>query len=260
MPILKTKRILIPLFSFLSLVFAWHIAIALFRPPKVLLPGPLDIIYRIQQFGPAWTQHCIYTIKTTLLGFLIAIIFGVGISVFIIHSRFISAAVTPLLVILQVIPKIAFAPLLLIWFGSGDIPIIFIAFLVSFFPIVIDTTIGLTEIEPELLDLTRCYHMSKPRVLAQIRFPNSLPFFFSGAKVASTLSVIGAIIGEFVGSNKGLGYLVIIANNNLDTSLAMGSIFFISIFGLALFGAIVILERLCMPWKVESGQGLVSLT
>jgi NitT/TauT family transport system permease protein len=114
---------------------------------------------------------------------------------------------------------------------------------------VVNTAIGLTEVEPDLLELTRVYRMSKWRVLWRVRLPSALPYVFSGLRVASTLAVIGVIIGEFVGSSVGLGYLVLIANSNMNTALAIAAIILISAFGLALYGAIVLVERLLMPWK-----------
>ena len=255
----KLKKIAIPLSVFIILLIIWQVAVIIFDPPQFLLPGPADIVKSTCEFGAGWVKHFWFTVEATLLGFLTAIIFGVIASIGIVHSKFINAAITPLLVVLQVVPKVAFAPLLLVWFGTGKLPIVLITFLVAFFPVVVNTTLGLSDIEPELIDLTRCYHMSKSKVLFRIRFPNALPYFFSGIKVASTLSVIGAIIGEFVGSNQGLGYLIIIANNNLNTSLSMGSIFIISVFGLVLYQITVLLERFCMPWKAEEPQGLSSL-
>jgi len=251
----KLKRVLIPLMTFIVLIAVWQILVNVLKPPKFLLPGPYDIVKVFKTMSlEIWQKHIGFTIQATLLGFLTAIAFGVIAAVGIVSSELINAAITPILVVLQVIPKIAFAPLLLIWFGAGQFSIILITFLVAFFPVVVNMTLGLNEIEPELIDLTRCYHMSKMQVLVKIRFPNAMPYFFSGVKVASTLAVIGAIIGEFVGSNQGLGYLIIIANNNLNTPLAMASILVISIFGLLLYEITVILERISMPWKDSSAD------
>jgi NitT/TauT family transport system permease protein len=152
-------------------------------------------------------------------------------------------------VVLQIVPKIAFAPLFLVWFGLGPVPIVVITFLVSFFPMVVNATVGLSDIERDLLDLTRVLRLNWWRVLWSIRFPSALPHLFSGLKVASTLAVIGAIIGEFVGSNKGLGYLILIANNNLNTPLALAAIAIVSLFGLVLYSAIVLIEMVSLPWK-----------
>ncbi len=245
----RYKQVLIPLITFIGLLVFWQMYVIVKQPPRFLLPSPVDIIETIREFGNGWFSHVEFTISATLLGFIAAIVFGVLAAIGIVWSKTLDAAITPILVVLQVVPKVAFAPLLFIWFGIGKHTIVIVTFLVAFFPIVINMTLGLTQIEPELLMLTRCYHMSKFKVLTKIRIPNSIPNFFSGIKVASTLAVIGAIIGEFVGSNVGLGYLVIIANNNLNTPLAMASILIISIFGLILYYLMVLIERFCMPWE-----------
>ena len=129
-----------------------------------------------------------------------------------------------------------------------------VTFLVAFFPMVVNTAVGLADIERDLLDLARVLRLNWWKVLWSIRFPSALPHIFSGLKVASTLAVIGAIIGEFVGSNRGLGYLVLIANNNLNTPLALASIALISLFGLALYAAIVLLEMVSLPWKPQEAE------
>jgi NitT/TauT family transport system permease protein len=183
----------------------------------------------------------------------------VALAVIIVHSRVLAEVLTPVLVILQIVPKIAFAPLFLVWFGLGPLPIVVVTFLVAFFPMVVNMTVGLSHIERDLLDLTRVLHLNWWRVLWSVRFPSALPHLFSGLKVASTLAVIGAIIGEFVGSNKGLGYLILIANNNLNTPLALAAIVLISLFGLILYAAIVLIEMVSVPWK-ETDLALEEVT
>ena len=196
------------------------------------------------------------TAAATLWGFAVAVVFGVGVAVPIVYSPALNRAVTPLLVTIQIVPKIAFAPLFLVWFGLGMTSKVMVAFLVAFFPVLVNTAIGLVQIEPDLLDLARSLKTSRTWVFRKIRFPNSLPYFFGGLRVASTLAVIGAIIAEFVGSDVGLGYLIVMANNQLDTPLGLASIALISAFGLLLYGAILLLERLAMPWHVPDGGGL----
>ena len=154
---------------------------------------------------------------------------------------------------LQIVPKIAFAPLFLVWFGLGIVSKVTVAFLIAFFPVLINTAVGFVQVEPDLLDLARSIKAPASWVFFRIRFPNSLPYFFAGLRVASTLAVIGAIIGEFVGSDVGLGYLIVIANNQMDTSLALASIFLVSIIGLVLYGAILAIERVCTPWAAAEG-------
>jgi NitT/TauT family transport system permease protein len=238
-----------PLATLAGLVALWQLVVTLFSVPAFILPGPIAVWKTAAAFGANWIPHSIATIGVALAGFAIAILVGVFLAVMIVHSRMLAQVLTPALVVLQIVPKIAFAPLFLIWFGLGPMPIVVVTFLVAFFPMVVNTTVGLSDIERDLLDLTRVLRLNWWRVLWSIRFPSALPHLFSGLKVASTLAVIGAIIGEFVGSNKGLGYLILIANNNLNTPLALAAIVLISVFGLILYAAIVLIEMALVPWK-----------
>ena len=243
-----------PLLSFAVVLLVWQGAVWVFRPAPFLLPGIDRVAGRLMTFGPNWPKHVWATVESILLGFLVAVVFGVAGAVLIVYSETLRRALTPLLVTLQIVPKIAFAPLLLVWFGIGLTSKVTVAFLVAFFPVLINTAVGLVQVEPDLLDLARSIKASPTWVFFKIRFPNSLPYFFAGVRVASTLAVIGAIIGEFVGSDVGLGYLIVVANNQLDTPLALASIFLVSLIGLLLYGAILALERLSTPWAAaEAG-------
>ena len=240
--------------SLIALIVAWQLATWWFAVPKFLLPGPSDVLQTIWSFGAAWGNHIWTTVRATLLGFGLAIVIGLGLAIAIVHSRFLREVLTPVIVVLQIIPKVAFAPLLLIWFGTGTPPIVAIAFLVAFFPMVVNSAVGMADVENDLIDLTRVLRMSWWRVLWSVRLPNAMPHIFSGLRIASTLAVIGTIIGEFVGSNVGLGYLILIANNQMNTPLAFASIIIISLFGLSLYGSIAAIERAFMPWRVRSGD------
>lgn len=156
-----------------------------------------------------------------------------------------------MLTISQVVPQIAIAPLLVIWLGTEDLPKIIIAFLISFFPMVVSTFTGLTHIEEDLLYLIRGLGASRFQTLAMIRFPNALPHVFAGMKVSVTLAVIGAVVGEFVGSKHGLGYLVIIGTAHGETDLTFGSLFMLGVMGIVLFNMVRISEKLLVPWHVE---------
>jgi NitT/TauT family transport system permease protein len=238
-----------PLATLAGLLALWQLIVTLFPVPAFILPGPVAVWKTAAAFGANWIPHSLATISVALAGFAVAIVVGVFLAVIIVHSRTLAQVLTPALVILQIVPKIAFAPLFLVWFGLGPLPIVVITFLVAFFPMVVNATVGLSDIERDLIDLTRVLRLSWWRVLWSIRFPSALPHLFSGLKIASTLAVIGAIIGEFVGSNKGLGYLILIANNNLNTTLALAAIVLVSLFGLILYGAIVLMEAALVPWK-----------
>jgi NitT/TauT family transport system permease protein len=150
----------------------------------------------------------------------------------------------------QVVPKIAVAPLFIVWFGVGITPKILVAFLISFFPIVIDTCVGLRSITPEMIDLARSMGASRLQIFREFRLPTSLPYLFSGLKVAATLAVAGAVVGEFVGADKGLGYLLLVTNSNMQTALMFATIVVLTFIGLVFFYVIEFLESLLIPWHV----------
>jgi NitT/TauT family transport system permease protein len=155
----------------------------------------------------------------------------------------------PQIVVLQIVPKVAIAPLLLIWAGYGMTSKVLLALLIAFFPIVVNMVTGLLAIEEELLELCRILHSGRWKEFFKVRLPNALPYLFSSLKVASTLAVIGAIIGEFVGGSEGLGHLIIIANTELRTSMSFVCLFSLSILGFLLYGFVVLAERVFMPWE-----------
>jgi NitT/TauT family transport system permease protein len=201
-------------------------------------------------------EHSWVTAYEMLLGYFLAIVVGIPMAIAITGSKAFDRFITPILLFFQTVPKISIAPLFLVWFGVGVTPKILVAFLISFFPIVIDTAVGLRSISPDMIDLARSMGATKPQIFSQFRFPNSLPYVFSGLKVASTLAVVGAVVGEFVGADKGLGYLLLVANSNLLTPLMFGTIVALTVQGLILYYLIQFLETLLIPWHitVRSGQ------
>ena len=240
-----------PVLSFAVVLLVWQGAVWIFRPAPFLLPGLDRVGQRLVEFGPNWPKHVLATVESILLGFLIAVVFGVAGAVAIVYSETLRRAITPLLVTLQIVPKIAFAPLVLVWFGIGLASKVTIAFLIAFFPVLINTAVGLVQVEPDLLDLARSIKASPTWVFFKIRFPNSLPYFFAGLRVASTLAVIGAVIGEFVGSEKGLGYLILVSSSQINTALAFASMILLSVMSIVLFYALDWVERLVVPWAQE---------
>ena len=175
-------------------------------------------------------------------------------AVAVVYSRHLQNTLYPLIVILYAMPKSAFAPLMVIWVGYGLLSKIAIAFLVAFFPIVVNTVVGLREIEPELLDLARIYRGSQLDVFKKIRLPNSLPYMFAGIKVALVLSVTGAIVAEFVAANQGLGYLILQANYSLDTAFALVNLLILAFLSLALFMVVDHVQKRLAPWSAEVRQ------
>jgi len=167
------------------------------------------------------------------------------------YSRVANQMFYPLLVASQSIPKVAVAPILLVWFGTGIESKLAMAFVIAFFPIVVDTATGLRSTSPELLELARSLQCSRLQTFFKIQLPSALPSIFSGAKIAVTLSVIGAVIGEFIGSNEGLGNLLLTANSQLNSPLVWASLTVLSVLGMLLYGIVALAERILMPWASD---------
>ena len=195
----------------------------------------------------AWITalECIY-------GFALAMGIGIPIAVIMTYSRIANQMFYPLLVASQSIPKVAVAPILLVWFGTGIKSKLAMAFVIAFFPVVVDTATGLRSTSPELIELARSLQCTRLQTFFKIQLPSALPSIFSGAKIAVTLSVIGAVIGEFIGSNEGLGNLLLTANSQLNSPLVWASLTVLSVLGVILYGLVVVAEKLLMPWAVDS--------
>ena len=230
----------------------WELSVHIFKIPKVVLPAPsaaLSVLFFKQAHA---TYHWAVNIKTTLYEFILAFVItsalGIVISIIIVWSRHAKNLFMPLFIFINSLPVIAIAPIILLWMGYGLKTNILIAFLVSFFPVVINTMTGLDAIEDELLDLARYLNASKLQLFIKIRIPNSLPYIFSGLKICATMSIIGAIVGEYMASNKGLGYVVINSQYSLDTPPVFASLIIISLSGAGLYVIVTLFERLLMPW------------
>jgi len=186
-----------------------------------------------------------------LLGYGLAVGIAIPLVIAITASQRFDRFVMPTLLFFQVVPKVAIAPLFLVWFGVGALPKVLVAFLISFFPIVIDAAVGLRSMSIEMNDLARSMGATKMQTFLRFQLPTSLPYLFSGLKVAATLAVAGAVVGEFVGADKGLGYLLLVTNSNLETALMFATLFALTIIGLAFFYAVERLEALLIPWHVS---------
>lgn len=234
---------------FLGLGVLWEVAVPLTRVPSYLLPVPSEILTAYQEKGLYILSNLVPTLYETVGGFLVGAAFGITAGIGIVYSRVLWETLYPALVLLTSVPRIAIAPLILIWFGLGPQSKIIIAFLVSFFPMVINSVVGLSTLAPELLELTRTMGASRWDEFRKIRCPNSLPFLFAGFKASIALAVVGAVVGEFIGGEAGLGYLIILGNNQLDTRLVFAALLVLTAMTLALFGIIVGLERILVPWQ-----------
>lgn len=245
-----------PFIGIFLFLLIWEIAVRILDLPSYLLPTPTEIGKTMVEEFDRILEHSWVTAYEMLLGYFLAIIIGVPLAIAVTAFPVFDRFITPILLFFQVVPKIAIAPLFLVWFGVGPFPKILVAFLISFFPIIIDTAVGLRSISSDMIDLARSMGASQKQIFTGFRLPTSLPYMFSGLKVAATLAVVGAVVGEFVGADKGLGYLLLVANSNLLTPLMFGTIVALTAQGLVLFYIIQILENLLIPWhiSVRSGQ------
>ena len=243
-------NVVVPTLAIVGILLAWQISTGFFRIPKWLLPSPLNILAAFWQWKANLVVHILTTLYETVVGFLLAVAIGIPLAVVMTYSRVLQSILYPILAAVQSVPRTAIAPLLLVWIGAGELPKIVIVFLISFFPIVINTLTGMRQVEEELLDLTASLCATKGQTVWQIRFPNAIPYAFSAFKMSITLSVVGAVIGEFVGADRGLGYMILIAASQLKTDLAFVCIGLLAILGMSLFGCIALLERLFLPWYV----------
>jgi NitT/TauT family transport system permease protein len=235
---------------FLCLVVLWQLLVPALGVPSYLLPTPLAILEEFRDKAGLILVHSLPTFYETILGFFIGVLVGIGSGLGIVYSRILWLTVYPSLVVIGSIPRIAIAPLILIWMGIDSLwSKVTIAFLVSFFPMVVNSVVGFSQIETEMLELAKTMGMNRWTEFRKIRLPNSVPYLFAGFKASIALAVIGAVVAEFVSGQQGLGYLIIIGNNDLNAPLIFASIVFLSLMSLALFGIIVGLEKMLMPWR-----------
>ena len=234
---------------FLVFFVLWEVAVDVLKVKPVILPPPSTIFITIVKQWPYLMRQTWPTFLAVTGGFLFAVAAGFVIAVGIAYSRWISELTYPFLVASQVLPKIALAPLFLIWFGFGLTPKVVIAALVAFFPIVINTARGLQSVEPELIQYMRSLGATWLEVFFKLSLPWSLPYVFASLKISITLAVVGAVVGEFVASDTGLGYLISYANISLDTELMFAGIFVLSALGVALFLAVVLVEVVVLRWQ-----------
>ncbi len=233
------------------LIVLWQLAIVVFRIPPYLIPAPLDVVKQFYLEWPKLWRETLVTTYATLGGFGLSILFGIPMALAIAYSRTVESFVYPLLVFSQSVPKVAIAPLFVVWFGFGIIPKIIAAFLLGFFPIVVSTVVGFKSVERDMLDLARSMKANKLEIFMRISLPHALPAIFAGLKVSVTLAVVGAVVGEFVGSNSGIGYVLQIANGNFDLPLMFAALTILSMVGVVLFAAVDLVERLMIPWHVS---------
>jgi len=229
------------------LIILWETAARLFSFPPYLLPAPSAIILSMDSNSAVLIKQSIGTTVEIILGFALSVVVGVPLALAIFLWKPFARTVYPLLISSQAVPKVAIAPLFLVWFGFGLMPKVLIAFLIAFFPIVINTAMGLASLEREKIYLARSMGLGSIATFFKIQLPNALPSIFAGLKISITFAVVGAVVGEFVGGQGGLGYLLLIANGNMDTALLFAGIVALTVLGVVLFALIGLIERLVLP-------------
>ena len=233
---------------FAALLGAWQLAVSAFEMREYILPSPLVVLRALGGGEIPWAGHLWITTLEIVGAFVLAGVVGVALGIAIAWAPVLAKALVPFLVFVNTLPKVAVAPLFLLWLGYGVVPNMLIGALIGFFPVVINTAVGLTQVDEEMLDLGRVFNAPKWRVFAKIRIPNAYPYILTALKVTATAAVVGAIVGEFVASQKGLGYVIITTQGSMNTPVAFAALVWISIVGLAVYGGVALAARLLVPW------------
>lgn len=238
--------------TFVLLLVVWEALVRYFEIRSWLLPAPLEIAQSMWEWRAELAGHTLTTLYETLIGFGLAIVISVPLAVLIVYSPVLQNTIYPILLVFQSVPKVAIAPLLVLWIGFGILPKVVVVFLVCFFPIVVATATGLTAIPASLMELIRSLSASTLQTFVKICSPTALPHIFIGLKIAVTFAVIGAVIGEFVGSEGGLGYLILVSTSQSRTPLAFGALVILTAMSIVLYYALVLVERLLVPWAPKN--------
>jgi len=244
----QTVRLTLTFGGFLVM---WEIVVRLVGIPAYILPPPSQILFDLWRKLPRLATAAGYTVQPMLLGFLAAVVVGVLLALVIAFSRRLEGVVYPLLVFFQIIPKIAIAPLFIIWFGFGLTPKVLLVFLLSFFPVVVSAITAFRSVDADIVDLARSSGASRLRTFWKVQLPHALPTLFTGFKVAAALSATAAVVAEFVASDQGLGFLLLEYNGALDTSMTFATIIVLSALGLALYGTVELIEHFAIPWHIS---------
>jgi NitT/TauT family transport system permease protein len=245
-----TRKLRIPaeIWTLVALLVLWQSAVSIFKVPEILVP-PLNVVFHeIAGHPNFYFEQSLHTLSNTLAAFVLSVVFGVGLAIAIVHSTFLERTLYTILVTLNNVPKIALAPLFVIWLGTGNASKIAMGVMISIFAIVIDAVLGLRSLPPDVIDLGRSMRGSGLKMLLKLRLPNALPSIIAGMKVALSLSLVGAIVGEFVAAQNGLGFVIVSAQGMFRTDRVFAAILLLALIGTALFYLMEFLERILIPW------------
>lgn len=247
----KSNRAVMVVLVLAGSLLIWELVARLFHVREFLLPAPTVVIGELIRNPSLYAMHTAATLRVTLAGFGIAVVLGMLLAVMIVHSRIMEHTLYTLLVALNSLPKVALAPLFVIWLGTGSPSKITVAVTIAIFPIVIDTALGLRSIEPDVMNMARVMRASRWEILRRIRFPHALPSIFAGSKVAVSLALVGTIVGEFVAGGAGLGSAILTAQGTFDSAQVFASILLLGVIGTILFYGIDFIERWLLPWHTS---------
>jgi NitT/TauT family transport system permease protein len=239
-----------------AIIIIWQLIVSGFQVSEFIFPGPISIVQALIQYAGPIGQHAWQTFWTTMVGFALGIAVGLLLGFIVGSSRFIYNALYPLLVGFNSIPKAAFVPILVVWFGIGTVPAILTAFLICFFPIVVNVATGLATLEPELEDVLRALGAKRTDVLFKVGLPRSLPYFFASLKVAITLAFVGTVVSETVAANEGIGYLMMSAGSSMKMPLVFAGLIVISAMAMVMYEFFAVLEKRMTGWAHRGQQGL----
>jgi NitT/TauT family transport system permease protein len=237
--------------SFVAAFGLWEAAVRVFNVAPYLLPPPSTVVIELTARWPRVLDGAMITTHEILAGYLLAVVVSVPLALLITYSRALESTLYPLIVFLQIVPKIAIAPLFIIWFGFGFTSKLLLVFLLSFFPIVVSSIAGFKSLDPDVMDLARSTGASEWLMFRKIRLPQALPSIFTGLKVGAALAATAAVVAEFVASNRGLGYLLLEYNGNLETAMVFAVVLVLSAIGLLVYYAVELVEKLAIPWHVS---------
>jgi len=245
----KLSDIFWPTLITVLLLALWEILVRVLHVRSILLPAPSEIAITMVRQQDQILRHLWPSLYMTIVGFVLSVVGGVFVAILITYSEVLRKGLYPVIVVSQVIPKIAIAPLFIVWFGTGATSSLLLAVLIAFFPMTINAAMGFSSIDPDIHRMARTFMASDWQVFWKIRIPNALPYLFGGMKISITLAIIGVIVSEFVASQEGIGYLIKLAGGLLDTPLMMAAITALSLSGLALYGLISLAERYAVFWN-----------
>jgi NitT/TauT family transport system permease protein len=246
-----------PLIFLALLIVGWAVVIRIFHIPPYQIPTPQDVLVTLWNEWPKLFAEAIPTTEATVWGFLLSAAFGIPMAMLIAGSPAVESYVYPLLVFSQSIPKVAIAPLFVVWFGFGMLPKVLSAFLLGFFPVVVSAVQGFKSVEPDMLDLARSMEAGPLQTFRMIRLPHAMPAIFAGLKVSITLAVVGAVVGEFVGSNSGIGFVLQRSIGNFDLPTMFAALVILALIGVLLFWVIDLIERVSIPWHSSQRTDIV---